>query len=257
MKALKALLPSDYQPTPLADDELCHRCGELNTHDCCECRGGGRVRVNLDRHDPEFGKSIPCPSCHGKRYVGPTIDEYLRRARVPRRFQNCAWGSWDLTIYTGKGNPKARCAEWIAAWPPEKPVLALFGARGSGKTTLAFATLRAAFENFGIMALAWNCADLMGRYRATMGDGATETEGQIDHELEIARLLLLDDYGAQQDTEWAQSKLYGVINRRYNAGTPLIVTSNATLTMDRTLSRLVDVQSSVAVQFDGKDVREG
>lgn len=257
MKSLKDALPDLPDPGPIPADELCPRCGYHGEHDCCECRAGGRVRVRLSVHDPHFGRSIPCPSCHGKpEYSGPTFDEWVRRARIPARFQNATFNTWEPLKYTGQGDPRARASEWIAAWPPEKPLLALFGTRGTGKTHLAVSTLRVAFESLEIVGLMWNCADLMARYRATMSSEPSETEHDIDRELDMSLLLVLDDYGAQQETKWAQSKLYGVINRRYESTKPLIVTSNATLQDDRTVSRLVDRQSTLAVLFDGKDVRE-
>ena len=39
-------------------------------------------------------------------------------------------------------------------------------------------------------------------------------------------VLILDDLGTQNATPWAQEKLFQIINHRYNAQLPTIVTTN-------------------------------
>jgi DNA replication protein DnaC len=51
-----------------------------------------------------------------------------------------------------------------------------------------------------------------------------------------ARVLILDDLGTQYATAWAQEKLFQILNHRYNAQLPTIVTSN--LGVDRIDERL-------------------
>jgi DNA replication protein DnaC len=51
-------------------------------------------------------------------------------------------------------------------------------------------------------------------------------KGMMD-ELRGADCLVLDDFGMQKGSEWVDERLYGLINDRYNAGKPIIVTTNA------------------------------
>ena len=39
-------------------------------------------------------------------------------------------------------------------------------------------------------------------------------------------LLMLDDYGAQHDTDWATEKLFQLLNHRYNGSLATVITSN-------------------------------
>ena len=41
-------------------------------------------------------------------------------------------------------------------------------------------------------------------------------------------LLILDDLGAERSSEYAQEQVYNVINTRYHAGLPFIITTNLT-----------------------------
>ena len=60
-----------------------------------------------------------------------------------------------------------------------------------------------------------------------------------------AWLLVLDDLGAQSTTAWAQEKLFQLLNYRYNAKLPTIVTMSLSLeeleeAMPRLFTRMLD-----------------
>jgi DNA replication protein DnaC len=59
-------------------------------------------------------------------------------------------------------------------------------------------------------------------------------------------LLILDDLGSQTGTPWAEEKLFQLLNYRYNACLPTVITTSLTVTaMDaRLASRLTDPQVS-------------
>jgi len=58
---------------------------------------------------------------------------------------------------------------------------------------------------------------------------------------------VLDDFGEQAGTPWAQEKLYQVINHRYNARLATVITTSSSLDEieNRISSRLVDPKISV------------
>src|SRR5262249_37603003 len=57
-----------------------------------------------------------------------------------------------------------------------------------------------------------------------------------------AKLLILDDLGSQSSTPWAQEKLFQLLNYRYNAQLPTVITSNVRLPEQdpRIRSRMAD-----------------
>ncbi|MBM3121729.1 MAG: ATP-binding protein, partial [Chloroflexi bacterium] len=59
-----------------------------------------------------------------------------------------------------------------------------------------------------------------------------------------ARLLVLDDLGTQASTPWAVEKLYQLLNHRYNATLPTVITTNLSLDdLDARLrSRIIDTR---------------
>src|SRR5258708_30131896 len=60
-----------------------------------------------------------------------------------------------------------------------------------------------------------------------------------------AEMLVLDDLGTQQSSPWANEKLFQLLNHRYNAGSPTVITTNPEglrATDARIRSRLSDVR---------------
>lgn len=118
--------------------------------------------------------------------------------------------------------------------------LMLQGGYGCGKTHLA-----AAIANFavsiGVPTLFITVPDMLDSLRFSFNDPVS-TFSQRFEEIRAAPLLVLDDFGTQNATEWAQEKLFQIINYRYINQLPLVVTTNLGLVdiEERIRSRLMD-----------------
>ena len=80
---------------------------------------------------------------------------------------------------------------------------------------------------------------------------------QIFESVKSTALLILDDFGEQTTTPWAQEKLYQVINYRYNARLPTVITTVCSLEEieSRISSRLADPKISVLFNIMAPDWR--
>lgn len=56
-----------------------------------------------------------------------------------------------------------------------------------------------------------------------------EREETFANKLNSVKLLIIDDLGAERSTDYALEKVYGIIDNRYRAKKPLILTTNLTL----------------------------
>ena len=74
---------------------------------------------------------------------------------------------------------------------------------------------------------------------------------------ERGSIVVLDDLGAERRTEWAQEKVYEVVDARYTAGLRTIACSNRQPESwdERILSRLCDRSRGVVVRLSGPDLR--
>jgi len=116
----------------------------------------------------------------------------------------------------------------------------LEGSYGSGKTHLAAAIANAAVER-GVPTLFVTVPDLLDMLRFAYNSPETTYEARFE-EIRSASLLVMDDFGTQNATGWAQEKLFQIVNHRYINKLPTVVTTNLALDEieGRVRSRLQD-----------------
>ncbi len=134
--------------------------------------------------------------------------------------------------------------------------LLLFGTVGTGKTYAAACIANALIDR-GIPVLMTNFA----RIANTVG-GMWEGKQEYYDSLNKFPLLILDDLAAERKTEYMSEIVFNVIDARYRAGLPLIITTNLTseelkhpsdIAYQRTFSRLLEM--CLPVEVKGKDKR--
>ncbi len=142
------------------------------------------------------------------------------------------------------------------------PWLVLSGPVGCGKTHLAYAVAnRMAAQGWKVRL--WVVADLLDEIRGLFRQA--ETKKELVPQQAIAEMtydpdvLILDDLGAEKNTDWALEELFQIIDRRYREGKALMVTTNQKLLVfpERVRSRLCDQQISRLVLCDSPDYRRG
>ena len=111
--------------------------------------------------------------------------------------------------------------------PPEKERNGLFitGSYGTGKTHLATAIANQIMAT-GTPVICMTMIDLLSRIKQTFNkdDGATEAE--VMKIYEEVPLLIIDDIGSEQPSEWGSTKIFAIVNARYEAYMPTIITTN-------------------------------
>ena len=133
--------------------------------------------------------------------------------------------------------------------------LVLAGETGSGKTHLAAAVAHQQRESgrpYTFLAV----PDLLDRLRsAAQGSRGREGPDYIDR-VRTAPFLVLDDLGVHSDTAWAQEKLFQILNYRYNAKLPTVLTVRPSDELPAALrSRLYDDKVSLFHEIDAPDYR--
>ena len=103
--------------------------------------------------------------------------------------------------------------------------LIFMGDNGCGKTHLAAAIVNYRYQNKQ-PALFVVVPDFLDHLRSAFSPESKTSYDQLFESVKNAALLVLDDFGQQSTTPWAQEKLYQVINYRYNALLPSVITTN-------------------------------
>ena len=93
--------------------------------------------------------------------------------------------------------------------------------------------------------------------------GNPDKEERIMAGLNVAKLLIIDDLGAERSTDYALEMVYNIIDSRYLSGKPLILTTNMTLkdmqeSEDIRYRRIYDriFEMCFPVRFAGRSWRE-
>ena len=130
------------------------------------------------------------------------------------------------------------------------------GVNGCGKTHLAAAIANDRLAQ-GKPVFFVVVPDLLDHLRSTFSPDSKISYDEFSERIKEVPLLILDDFGEQSATPWAQEKLYQLINYRYNARLPMVVTT--CLSLDeietRISSRMVDPMISLVFNITAPDYR--
>lgn len=160
-------------------------------------------------------------------------------------------------------------ARLISSWAETKEALLILGPTGSGKTWTAAVAVRlwvrssaekyeadrkaaGRFSGGYYAEIRWeNVPDLAREMRDW--DSSAEAHARVTN----CTLLVLDDLGAEKDSEFLSERIYAVVSHRYDREEPIIVTSNVSAEAlneqwPRLASRLL---SGTVIELSGEDRR--
>lgn len=133
-----------------------------------------------------------------------------------------------LKNYQPQNESQQKALEWSVnyckTFDPRKSQNALYqGTYGLGKSHLSVGIVRYLIKQ-GYTCIFTSVPKLFTKIKSTWDRNSDTKESDLLDALELADLLVLDDLGAEQASDWQLSKLFEVIDTR--AGKPTIYTTN-------------------------------
>ena len=231
----------------------------LGDPDCSICHGIGFVSYDLDVDDPDFGKMEICV-CRHKQVTDFTRQRLYRMSNLDA-LRELTFDTFEPRGRVGLGNQHADSLEQafnhsqnfagsLNGW------LLLLGRYGCGKTHLAAAIANQAVS-LGVPTIFLTVPDLLDWLRNSYSNASEMRYEERFDEFRNIELLILDDFGTQNATAWAQEKLFQIINYRYINHLATVVTSNDQLSdfEGRIRSRLLDPEVVTQVTIMAPDYR--
>lgn len=237
---------------------------------CPRCQDRGFLAYDVAPGHPLFGKVTPCAcALQAKRtelfsglWAAMSLDTFRPLTADERTALRAAQGlaaAWtrgehaSLVLYA----PLRAETQRFPDYAEPQPVTGC----GCGKTHLAVSLAKLALDAGHDVKLTTE-TELLRDIRRSYGDDAELSEAAILDAIGSAWLLVLDDIGtsAVKSLRWYQDILYAIVNRRYTAYWPVIITTN--LTPDQLAERLGTrtwsrIQAlATCIRLDGPDRRQ-
>lgn len=194
--------------------------------DCEICGGRGWFTSDVPAGDPDFGRVISC-GCRENQLERERSDRLLRYSNLGHltrftfetlRPDGRSELSQDRRTFRAAYERSREYADQPHGW------LVITGPHGQGKTHLAAAIANRCIET-GRPVFFVHVPDLLDHLRAGFSPTAELSYGNLYEQVTGAPLLVMDGLGAQSSTPWAQEKLQQIMNHRYNAELPTVITT--------------------------------
>ena len=190
----------------------------------------------------------------------------LSFADIPEAFKDLSVNSFDTSLYkTEQGkyeaiNAKKLCGNYIKEFEQMRVQgkgLYLFSEiKGSGKTRMAVSIANALINYKEVSVKFTTALRVLEEIKNTFGD-KENTESKLLQELSRVDVIIFDDIGTENSTNWVNEKFYSILNERLVNNKITIFTSNCKMEDlkldDRIKSRIQKM--AMPVKFPNESIR--
>jgi len=188
---------------------------QIQTSSSCNRCGGSGWEPSAD------GSSVRRCEC----LESTRLDRMLHDARIPKRYEHCDLDSY-LPSHESQKRAKLFVQRFLDRYPRIDIGLLFLGTCGVGKTHLAVALLKKIVAEKGDSCLFYDFRDLLREIQASWNSVSKTSELQVLQPVLEAKVLVLDELGANKPTDWVRDTITHIINCRYNDKKLTIFTSN-------------------------------
>lgn len=249
---LGAVIGKAYQNQPKRDDDYIGKDGLMY---CGNCRTPKQKELTLDQFPPKAPKTVKVPvmcKCREAEYKQEEADRKKREdmARIEKlkknslmdeKFRRTTFDTFEVIKENARVHKICtRYAENFGEMVEKNQGLLFYGPVGTGKSFAA-----ACIANYLLDQMTPVVMTSFVKILQNVQSFKEEEEQKFINRMNGAKLLIIDDLGAERNTDFALEKVYNIIDSRYRAKMPLVLTTNLSLkqmqeTMDIRYARIYD-----------------
>jgi DNA replication protein DnaC len=158
------------------------------------------------------------------------LQQIFNNSLMTKEFKQFTFENWDHSL----GNEKMYNLgiKYVKSFKTkalkENLGLLIYGNPGNGKTFFSGCIANALIKQF-IPVVCVSAIGLIDRIKSSFGKYGDEGVQSILNCMDNADLVIIDDMGVENNTEWSRATMYQILDSRYRKKKPLIVTSNLTI----------------------------
>lgn len=228
---------------------------------CTTCRQPRTMRVTMMRRDRIVRVQCECEQADEKAFKARLAEEERKRNVVQNRLVGMTSDLANCRFSSSEDNNAIQIAKrYMSQWESmqkDNLGLLLLGNVGTGKTHAAACIANELLDQ-GFRVIVTSFPRIIAEMQSFDHDG-----NRFLDNLANVDLLVVDDLGVERNTEYAQEIVYNLIDRRYQAGKPLIITTNlglqdlqqpSNLQLARIYSRILEM--TIPYRITGESRRE-
>lgn len=192
------------------------------------------------------------------------IEGRLKVSGIPKKFKTKTFGNFEPVNEKAKAR-KAAIMEYVdlvCSGDHEGRSLIMVGKLGNGKTHLACAMLSEMIRRTAMLGKYATFSEVVRRVKASWKNDSEESESGVYYSLSKPDVLVIDEVGMQNFTEFEQVVAYEVVNARYLEEKPTVIITNlaakdlSSVMGERVVDRLRE-NGGKALDFDWDSYRAG
>ena len=237
-EVLDGNIPRAYEPP---EPKTCKYCGKTLYHEGlmfggkiivwhtnepqrCDC---SNAKIYWQKHDAlEQEKRKQEEEAERNRQMREKVERLMGNSGIRKRFINRTFENFVVDENNKAAYTAAkRYADNFNEYAERGQGIYFEGTYGTGKTHLAVAISLQLIKQ-GVPVICKTSIDILGDIKRAYDTRYQYTEEEVLKIYKRAKLLVIDDLGKEQCTEWTMPILYSIINERYESMLPTIITTN-------------------------------
>lgn len=199
-------------------------CWNRSNPQRCTCEKAVAYWQKRDAADEQ--KRIDEEIAKKRKKFNAKIERLLGKSGIKKRFASRTFESFEVNKQNQIAyNVAKKYADEFKIYASEGKGIYFEGTYGTGKTHLAVAiSLKLIHE--GIPVICKTSIDILADIKRSYESHSNVTEHEVLDVYKKVDLLIIDDLGKEQCTEWSMPIFYSIINDRYEQMKPTIITTN-------------------------------